>query len=215
MVSVRRAPRFSWPPVQEHVPRILAPVDQRRILDAIPLEARGIFLACALLGVRPSEGRRADAGDFEPGETPWLAIRRTKNRRAKRLPVPDELAEWVEVHVPREARLAARPLFAMPWRGRGKAKVAARRWSKTGMRRAWEAACKAAKIDGVSLYEGTKHSRATELLRQGVSERVLQTILGHRDPRSTRRYAQLADQAVVVALRGGSKVAPGNGEGGK
>jgi hypothetical protein len=57
--------------------------------------------------------------------------------------------------------------------------------------------------DGVEigLYEGTKHSRATDLLRQGVSERTLQALLGHRDARSTRRYARLADEALVQAIR--------------
>jgi Phage integrase family len=42
---------------------------------------------------------------------------------------------------------------------------------------------------------------ATDLLRQGVSERVLQALLGHRDTRSTRRYARLADEALVAAIR--------------
>ena len=53
----------------------------------------------------------------------------------------------------------------------------------------------------ISLYEGTKHSRATDLLHQGVSERVLQALLGHREARSTRRYARLADEALVDAIR--------------
>jgi len=62
----------------------------------------------------------------------------------------------------------------------------------------------------IGLYEGTKHSRATDLLRQGVSERVLQALLGHRDARSTRRYARLSDEALVDAIRPrrGSSVDP-------
>jgi site-specific recombinase XerD len=47
---------------------------------------------------------------------------------------------------------------------------------------------------------GTKHSRATDLLLQGVPERVIQALLGHRDARSTRRYARLADSALVEAI---------------
>jgi integrase len=210
--ALASSPRFPWPPVQEYTPKIISPADRTRIINTIPEDARGIFLALGLLGLRPSEGRRADAADYEPGEVPWLSIRRTKNRKAKRLPVPEELAEWIEVHVPREARLKGRPLFAMPWHGRGKAKVENRRWSKTGMRRAWTKACGAAGVD-VGLYEGTKHSRATQLLAEGISERVLQEILGHKDARSTRKYARIADQAVVYALRGGSKAAPTNPEG--
>ena len=42
---------------------------------------------------------------------------------------------------------------------------------------------------------------ATAAIARGVNERVLQRMLGHADPRSTRRYAQLADSALVQALR--------------
>jgi site-specific recombinase XerD len=42
---------------------------------------------------------------------------------------------------------------------------------------------------------------ATEAIRRGVSERALQAFLGHADVRSTRRYARLADQALVEVLK--------------
>jgi len=51
------------------------------------------------------------------------------------------------------------------------------------------------------LYSGTKHTRATDLLLHGVPERVIQALLGHQDVRSTRRYAALADSALVEAIR--------------
>ena len=52
---------------------------------------------------------------------------------------------------------------------------------------------------------------ATDLLRQGVSERVLQALPGHRDARSTR----LADEALVAAIRPrcGSDVDPAANQG--
>ncbi len=52
------------------------------------------------------------------------------------------------------------------------------------------------------LYEGTKHNRATDLLRQGVSERVLQELLRNRYARSTRRYARLARWSPSVGSPG-------------
>jgi site-specific recombinase XerD len=64
----------------------------------------------------------------------------------------------------------------------------------------WQRACAAVGVRA-KLYEGTKHSRATDLLLQGVPERVLQALLGHRDARSTRRYARLADSALVDVIR--------------
>jgi hypothetical protein len=59
---------------------------------------------------------------------------------------------------------------------------------------------RARRVPHVGLYEGTKHSTATELLRRGINEHVIQALLGHADVRSTRRCARLADQALVEAL---------------
>jgi site-specific recombinase XerD len=42
---------------------------------------------------------------------------------------------------------------------------------------------------------------ATDAVRRGVSERALQTFLGHTDVRSTRRYARLSAAALVSVLR--------------
>jgi hypothetical protein len=53
----------------------------------------------------------------------------------------------------------------------------------------------------ISLYEGTKHSMATDAIRRGVPERYLQRFLGHKNMQSTRRYAHLADNALIEVLR--------------
>ena len=53
----------------------------------------------------------------------------------------------------------------------------------------------------VGLYVGAKHTFATDAAARGVSERALQTFLGHADVRSTRRYARLADGALLEVLR--------------
>jgi hypothetical protein len=53
----------------------------------------------------------------------------------------------------------------------------------------------------VPLYEGTKHSFATDAIRRGVPERLLQRYLGHASIILTRRYARLADTAFVEAPR--------------
>jgi hypothetical protein len=53
----------------------------------------------------------------------------------------------------------------------------------------------------VTLYEGTKHTMATDAIRRGVPERALQRFLGHASVLSTRRYARLAEHALVEVLR--------------
>jgi len=206
-------PPFPWPRVQEHAPTILSPQTQARVLEEIPESRRGIFLALALLGLRPSEATRLRAADYTVGEPGWLTITRTKNGEAKRLPVPAELADWIARHVPVDARLSQAPLFALAYRGHGRRARAG--WCASSLRRDWRMACDAVGVR-CSLYEGTKHSRATELLLAGVPERTLQVLLGHRDARSTRRYARLADSALVEALAPrGSNVDPASNRGRK
>lgn len=203
-------PPFPWPSLEEHSPRLLSADQQARVLDAIDPAKRGIYLALVLLGLRPSEARRLRIADYEAGEIGWLTIPHTKTRRVKRLPVPTLLAEWIAAHVATDAesRLSGRALFVPPAPRTGG--IVPKAWSKTALGRCWLRACESAVVPTVGLYEGTKHSRATDLLRQGVPERLIQALLGHADLRSTRRYARLADAALVELLipRSGSDVSP-------
>lgn len=45
-----------------------------------------------------------------------------------------------------------------------------------------------------------RHTRATELVEQGQQLEIVQRVLGHRDPRSTQGYAELAEAQVRAAL---------------
>jgi integrase/recombinase XerC len=201
--ELQKVPEFPWPKVDEHQPRILRIEEQDAILDAIPEPERGIFLALAHLGLRPGEARALEVADYRDdwltvdkavkGSAASAPIRGTKTRRGKRLPVGEELADWIEHHVDPAARLRRVPLFVNPRTGR--------RWSHWALRDRWLRAAKAAGIEGVRLYEGTKHTMATDAVRRGVSERALQRFLGHADVRSTRRYAKMADEALVSVLR--------------
>jgi len=161
----------------------------------------------ALMGIRPGEARALLVSDYRDG---WLdvdkavkgnridaPVRGTKSGKPKRLPVPDLLADWIRKHVPRDGRLRGAPLFANPNTGGP--------WTPTSLRRCWEKACEAVGIEGISIYEGCKHSFATDAVARGVQERHLQAFLGHADARSTRRYARLADAALIDVLPGASR----------
>ncbi len=207
--EIRELPReYPWPKRRERTPAPLSARTQDEILDAIPEDRRGIYLAMALMGLRPGEAVALDVADYHDG---WLTvskarkgdrldspIRSTKTGKVKRLPVPQVLQEWIAKQVAREGRLRAEPLFTVPWSGRG---IRPRgRWSGTSLRRTWIEACKRVGVK-VSLYAGTKHTFATDAAAPGVSERALQTFLGHADVRSTRRYAGMADRALLEVLR--------------
>ncbi|MDJ0869628.1 MAG: site-specific integrase [Myxococcota bacterium] len=196
---------FPWPRVPEHAPRILSIEAQAKILASIPPERRGIFLAMALMGLRPLEAVALRAADYHDG---WLTVSRaredrtldarelgTKSGKIKRLPVPDPVKHWISSFVPRERRLTDGYLFEVPYSGRGRHPRGP--WSETGLRRTWYEACDRAGVPRTSLHEGTKHTFATDAIARGVSERALQTYLGHADAKSARRYAKLSDQALI------------------
>jgi integrase len=196
-------PPFPWPRLPEYTPTILSRSASDRVLAAIPEDRRGIYLVLTRLGARPSETMRLTIRDYTPpdGDEPgWLVFRKTKNDRVKRLPTPVEVDAWLATWAGLDKRIAEAPLFLLPYAGRGKRP---KRWSATALRREWHAACAAAGVPHTKLYEGTKHTGATDLLARVGDERVVQAVLGHIDPRSTRRYAQLRPMAVVEAIRGG------------
>ena len=100
-------------------------------------------------------------------------------------------------YVDRAGRLTGALLFPNPRTGR--------MWAHKALHRVWNNAVHAAGLPHVSLYEGTKHSMATDAIRRGVPERHLQRFLGHASVQSTRRYARLADNALIEVLRPSSR----------
>ena len=163
---------------------------------ALPLKRFG------QLGLRPGEARALEVPDYRDG---WISvnkavkgkfvsspIRGTKSGRPKRLPVGEELKSWIEQNVDLASRLERAPLFRNPRTGK--------RYAHKSLQRIRRRLCVTPNFLFVSLYEGTKHSFATDAIRRGVPERLLQKFLGHAHPESTRRYARLADNAVLEVL---------------
>jgi integrase len=178
--------------VDDYEPRILSIEDQDAILAEISESDRGVFLALALLGLRPGEARALDVADYANG---WLIvdeavkgsgsqapIRGTKTGKGKRLPVGEVLEAWIAKWVASSGRLTGAPLFVNPRTGK--------RWTHWALRDRWRDAAASVGVPNARLYEGTKHTMATDAVRRGVSERALQAFLGHSDARSTRRYAR-------------------------
>ncbi len=192
--------------VPEHAPALLSEDAQLAILQAIPIDRRGVFLALCLLGLRPGEARAVPCSAYRDGFlTVAVAakdvrasaeIRTTKTRRVRRLPVPEPLQRWIEQHVSARARLDGRgALFRNP-AGHG----LGHRWSHGALQRTWAAACEAALGRRFPLYEGTRHSFATLALERGAERYAVQRFLGHSNPATTERYAKLADGALLDVL---------------
>ncbi len=105
---IHRVPAFPTVKVREHKPVILSPRTQDLVLEQIPWERRGAFLA-ACHGVRPGELRALDLGDYQlrdadPGLEVSKAVKGpnandpiggTKTGDASWIPIDERLGEWI------------------------------------------------------------------------------------------------------------------------
>jgi site-specific recombinase XerD len=62
----------------------------------------------------------------------------------------------------------------------------------------WVRIRRRAGLEGVRLHD-LRHSFASFLVNQGVSLYVVQGLLGHTQPRTTQRYAHLAQDTLLTA----------------
>ena len=204
--AMPKFPHVTW---NQKPPEILTIEGQRAVLDAIPFEDRGIFLACRHT-VRPGEARALDLADYRDtnlhihaavkGQYSSSEIGSAKEGNWRIIGADEELQAWIEWRLSKatkEERLRQRgvPLFPN-WRARNEA----RRWTTYTMTRAWNLAAKSVGAD-VSLYPGTKHTTMTDLARQGVDTKKLQQFAGHADRRSTDHYVLLADKDTQDIMR--------------
>jgi integrase len=213
---IDRVPAFPAMRVPDHSPTILSGTTQRAILDRIPFERRGAFLA-ACHGVRPGEIRALDTGDLQEREdVPGLRIRRaikgpnstapigdTKTGEAAWIPIDEELAEWLRWRLGERREAVSRggpawalspALFPNPT-----SRNPERRWIANALRLEWNRAARSVGVK-VRMYEGTKHSSASRWHSSGMPLELVRRMLRHRDARSTERYAKLSDWALVEAF---------------
>jgi integrase len=83
-------------------------------------------------------------------------------------------------------------------KGRGKGKP----FSESYLRKAWNEARKKAKVQEITLYEGTRHSLASQAINKGVPISTIQKFLRHESPKMTERYAYLKTETLCIAQRG-------------
>ena len=195
-------PRVPYPRFDRAPPRVISSESQDAVLGEIPEERRGPFLAMALLGVRPNEAIALDVTDFDEavlyvnrakkGRRKLDPIRGTKSGEGKVLPVPPTLADWIGKWV-RPHRIQG-PLFTNP-RGRS----ADKRWSLDALEDTWNKAAASVGIQ-INLYNGTKHSCATEIL-QRAPKHVVQALLGHADIRSVDNYGRVNTTTLAGVIR--------------
>jgi integrase/recombinase XerD len=184
----------------EHRPQPIANEAERRALDAaIAASAqpyRLIFTLLREIGVRTDEVLNLNVGDviLEPGRE--LLLVQDSKSGTKRMVVltPDAMPRSLRglrgwMRDLGDALAPDEPLFQS---SRGS------RASYDTLHRRWVQVCKQARL--IDLHEGRevprytlhhlRHTAAAELIAF-YPEQVVRRILGHRDPRSTRRYAEI------------------------
>ena len=200
--ELKSVPPFPRIEVPEHLPNIISPDLVDLILSQIEESQRGPYLVAARMGLRPGEVRALDVSDITRSEPIWkldvckavqgpksaAKIGPTKNRRERILPIHPEVREWMEAHVDFAGRLTREPLFKGP--------VSGKRLSHDQFYDVWQRVRSG--ITTASLYEGTKHSFASDALESGIELDRIRKFLGHSDPRSTEKYAKLSDKSLEV-----------------
>lgn len=188
------------------LPRPVPPADRALVEHAIAQAPQPARLALTILretGIRASEALGLDVADVNL--TPGAEVLRLRGTKANtdRVVVlhPDATPRTltgIRRHL-RELGAEARPHRPLFLSNR---KL---RLDYDTLRYHWAQACATVGLvaeGGEPRYtlHQLRHTRATELLASGVPEPLVQRALGHRDPRSTQRYAQLDDEELRKEL---------------
>lgn len=194
-----------------HLPRPIRTADELKALDAAiaaaPQPYRLIFTILRETGMRADEVLGLDVGDvtLDPGRE-GLRVREAKNNTDRTVVLTaDVMPRTLRGLRARLRELGKNPPPSVPlFRSNRGTRVA-----YDTLHYHWGKVCSAAGL--VDLINGKPQPRYTiHQLRHTVGttliarypEQVVSRILGHRDPRSTRRYADVNDDQVRAALSG-------------
>ena len=164
---------------------------QEIILAHIPDRHKPIFTFMLRQGCRPGEARALQWEDVDM-QNRSVHIRRTfsgkeyqadrtKTKRGRVLPMNNEVYDILK-------RMHVKGLTGFIFR---QEKIGCPYNNPSTLNFVWEKALKASGIPHISLYEGTRHSFASQAVQEGVDLYGLQMWLGHTNPSMTERYTHM------------------------
>ena len=186
-------PEPSWQWASEEV--------QDVILEHLDADAAYFISFMATHGLRTGEARALQHHDIDL-ENDTVTIRRsfagavlretTKSRRTRIIPLD---LGWKEFYLsmPR----AINPLMFL-FTKKGKP------YSESWMRKQWNQACDTAGVPHITLYQGTRHSLASQAASRGESIYLISKMLGHTNTKITERYSHLKTEPLRAVQRKGS-----------
>jgi integrase len=196
--DIGRIPDFPEYDLPETAIKVLDVETQERILAQIKCPIRhAFFLFLMRTGCRHNEARalqwkRVDlqhgVATIAAGMDGGIYKDTTKEKNVREVPLTEDLVEVLE-ELPAPFKktnfvftLNGRPLTTnMVWR-------------------TWTEACRAVGVE-ISPYQGTRHSLATQLLNEGVSEKHIQALLGHKTRDMMDRYAKMQISTLKSVLQ--------------
>lgn len=170
---------------------------QDSIISAVPDAHRPIFFLLTRQGIRPGEAVALQWRDIDMTAGTVL-IRRTESLRKIKEQTKGKVETYRLLHPDLLLMLKTFPprfpkdyIFLNVNTGRP--------YRVNNLEGIWNKACAKVGVDNITLYEGTRHSVASQAATRGVSLFKIGEVLGHSDKRTTERYAKMdvSDQIEV------------------
>ncbi len=169
----------------------------------MPDEHRPIISFLMIYGCRPSEARALTCKDVDLRNDCFTIsssfsgnVYREKKRKGRHSqptvkPIVDEIRDYIADRV--KNNLPPAWLFPNPHTGRA--------YGQNKLARIWQKIREKAKLpDTLKLYGSTRHSRGSQLANNGVSQKLIQEVLGHANLSSTDKYTHVNLEAQRIVL---------------
>lgn len=213
--KITRQKAFKWPrvPLENKKQAWLEEADQEKILEAVPAQHRPIVNFLIVYGCRVREACNLKRADIDWGKR-VLVFRDRKNMKDNELPIMPEVEKDL-VGVKGAGRqsvgeqigepsLTVTPnqfksgtptnlfyVFSTP---------SGKRYQRQHVGQIWYKACRKAGVKRISLKNGTRHSKASQLINRDVSTAIIARVLGNSEAIVERNYANLTTKKVANIL---------------
>ena len=201
--------RIAWPSpaLDKRTVTWISEEEQARIISFIPEYHRPIYLFMIWHGVRPGEARALQWDCINLREN-GITIKRTfsedilrditKGRRDRVIPI---YSEFLPLFKSLKRDLRSKFVFINPKNKSGF------NYGENGLTKIWNMAVEEAGYAPIRLYNGTRHSYASQLYKMGAGLSDIQELLGHSTMEMTKRYADAEQTRLtrVAELRSKNK----------
>ena len=188
-----KIPKFPKIRVQKTDPAWITKDIQTKVLSCVPFEHKPVIEFLIETGLRPAEVRalkwknvEKDCIHIKAGFSNGIFREITKTKNQWSIPMLKRIKEILN-RIPRSLQTD----FVF-WHGKNKP------YSEKKVRYVWYEACEKAGVDRIKLYQGTRHSFASQNVNSGVSLELIGAMMGHVNTATTRKYAHLNK---ITALR--------------